>query len=46
MDDALSALTNLGYQAKSARKALGMVLRAEENITLEGLIKEALKRLA
>jgi len=46
MDDALSALTNLGYQAKSARKALEMVRPAQEDITLEVLIKEALKRLA
>ncbi|MBW2095042.1 MAG: Holliday junction branch migration protein RuvA [Deltaproteobacteria bacterium] len=46
LDDALSALTNLGYQANSARKALEMVRRAQADITLEILIREALKKLA
>jgi len=46
LDDALSALTNLGYQAKPARKALEMVRRAQAGITLEILIREALKKLA
>jgi Holliday junction DNA helicase RuvA len=46
LDDALSALTNLGYQAKSARRALELTHRAQSDITLEILIKEALKKLA
>ena len=46
LDDALSALTNLGYHAKSARKALEMVREAQSDISLEVLIREALKKLA
>ena len=46
LDDALSALTNLGYQAKSARKALEMIHLSQSDISLETLIKEALKKLA
>ncbi|OPX38745.1 MAG: Holliday junction branch migration protein RuvA [Deltaproteobacteria bacterium] len=46
VDDALSALTNLGYHAKSARKAVEMVREAQSDITLEVLIREALKKLA
>jgi len=46
LDDALSALTNLGYQVRPARKALEMVFRTQPDITLEVLIKEALKKLA
>ena len=46
LDDALSALTNLGYQAKQAKKTLEMVRRAQTDITLEILIREALKKLA
>lgn len=46
LDDALSALTNLGYQAKSARKALEMVCEGQSAVTLEVLIREALKKLA
>jgi Holliday junction DNA helicase RuvA len=46
LDDALSALTNLGYQAKSARRALEMIHLSQSDISLETLIKEALKKLA
>jgi holliday junction DNA helicase RuvA len=46
LDDALSALTNLGYQAKSARRALEMIPLSQPDISLETLIKEALKKLA
>ncbi len=46
MDDAVSALLNLGYQAKSAKKAVEKACSGLENLTLEGLIKEALKMLA
>ena len=46
LDDALSALTNLGYQAKSARRALEMIHLNQSDISLETLIKEALKKLA
>lgn len=46
MDDALSALTNLGYQAKSAKQALERVCMAEKELNLETLIREALRILA
>jgi holliday junction DNA helicase RuvA len=46
LDDALSALTNLGYHAKSARKALEIVCEGQSAVTLEVLIREALKKLA
>ncbi|MBW1888738.1 MAG: Holliday junction branch migration protein RuvA, partial [Deltaproteobacteria bacterium] len=39
IDDALSALLNLGYSAKSARDTV-------REMTLEGLIREALRILA
>jgi len=45
-DDALSALTNLGYQSKAAKRALEKASRSGEAMTLEALIKEALKALA
>jgi Holliday junction DNA helicase RuvA len=45
-DDALSALNNLGYPAKSARKALEHVLRRDGDVDLETLLKEALRNLA
>ena len=44
-DDALSALLNLGYTAKSAKKALEKALAHTKDMTLEGLIKEALQSL-
>lgn len=45
-DDALSALNNLGYPARSARKALEHVLRRDGDVDLETLLKEALRNLA
>ena len=45
-DDALSALLNLGYPAKSARSAVEKALTHVEDVKLEGLIKEALRILA
>lgn len=46
-DDALSALTNLGYRAQDAKEALKEVLRAKpEAATLQELIRESLKQLA
>lgn len=46
LDDALSALTNLGYPAKAAGRAVENAASSLEEISLESLIKEALKRLA
>ena len=46
IDDALSALLNLGYSAKSAKPALEKARSAVEEMTLEGLIREALRILA
>jgi len=45
-DDALSALSNLGYSSRDAKKALEHVLRTDEEVNLEALLKEALHRLA
>ena len=45
-DDAISALSNLGYPAKSARKAVDAALSTVGEVNLENLIKEALRRLA
>jgi holliday junction DNA helicase RuvA len=44
--DALSALTNLGYPSKAARRALEKTRLSGDSMTLEVLIKEALKTLA
>jgi Holliday junction DNA helicase RuvA len=46
LDDSLSALLNLGYPAKAARRAVEKASAGLEKITLEGVIKEALKSLA
>ncbi len=46
LDDALSALLNLGYQAKAARRAVEKASSNLEDITLEGIIKEALRLIA
>ena len=47
IDDALSALTNLGYRAQDAKEALKEVVRAKpEAATLQELIRESLKQLA
>jgi Holliday junction DNA helicase RuvA len=45
LDDALSALLNLGYPSKSAKNAVDKALPALQEVSLEGLIKEALKLL-
>ena len=45
-DDALSALSNLGYSSRDAKKALEHVLRTDEEVNLEALLKEALRNLA
>ncbi|RLC30553.1 MAG: Holliday junction branch migration protein RuvA [Deltaproteobacteria bacterium] len=46
IDDALSALLNLGYTAKTAKPALEKARLSFEQITLESLIREALRILA
>ncbi len=45
-DDALSALLNLGYPATSAKRAVEKALTRVEGVSLENLIKEALRLLA
>jgi Holliday junction DNA helicase RuvA len=46
IDDAMSAFMNLGYSAKASKQAIEKALSCLEEVTLEGLIKEALKALA
>jgi Holliday junction DNA helicase RuvA len=46
MDDALSALLNLGYSAKSAKEAVERARSVAREMTLEGLITEALRIMA
>lgn len=46
MDDALSALVNLGYSAKSARMAVDRARARKAEMTLEELIREALRTLS
>jgi Holliday junction DNA helicase RuvA len=46
MEDALSALTNLGYSSKSAKLAIEKAGSVDHTMNLEGLIREALKILA
>ncbi len=46
VEDAVSALSNLGYQAKAAQKAVEKAAAMTEHISLEALIKKALKNLA
>ena len=45
-DDALSALINLGYQSRFAKRAIENVLFKDNEIDLETLLKEALRSLA
>jgi len=45
-DDALSALINLGYPSKSAKIVIENVLRNDNDINLDTLLKEALRNLA
>ena len=46
MDDALSALMNLGYSPKSAKMAIEKAKSRTKEITLEDLIREALRILS
>lgn len=46
INDAISALVNLGYQAKSAKTAIEKARSEIKELTLESLIREALKILA
>jgi len=46
VDDALSALLNLGYSPKAAKMAIEKARPLIKEMTLEGLIREALKVLA
>ena len=46
-DDALSALTNLGYRTQDAKDALKLLRKSKpETVTLQDLIRETLKQLA
>jgi len=45
LNDSLSALENLGYQRSLAYNIVSTLLKERENIVLESLITEALKRL-
>jgi Holliday junction DNA helicase RuvA len=46
-DDALSALTNLGYRASDAKEALKAAQQSRSGpLTLQELIRESLKKLA
>lgn len=44
-EEALSALVMLGFARTQAEKVLAGIIRAESNLTVESLIKEALKKL-
>jgi Holliday junction DNA helicase RuvA len=44
--DALSALLNLGYQRSSAEKAIDAALGEGGDITVESILRRALKKLA
>ena len=46
LDDALSALINLGYPQKSAKPALEKARSSLKDMTLEGLIRESLRILS
>jgi holliday junction DNA helicase RuvA len=46
LDDALSALQNLGYSSRPAKQAVDKAISSIKEITLEGVIKEALRLLA
>jgi len=46
LDDALSALLNLGYQKKAAKTAVEKAMKGSAEVNLEGVIKEALKLLS
>jgi Holliday junction DNA helicase RuvA len=44
-EDALSALINLGYPSKAAKKAIEIALRKDQEMNIETLLKEALQNL-
>lgn len=44
-EESLSALVNLGFAKKTVEKVLEQVLKGNDHITVEELIKEALKKL-
>jgi Holliday junction DNA helicase RuvA len=44
-DEALSALVNLGFARKTVEKVLDQILREGDELSVEKLIKEALKKL-
>ena len=46
LDDAISALVNLGYPAKSAKQAVDKAISSKKEPKLEETIKEALRLLA
>jgi len=46
LDDALSALLNLGYSSKAANMAVDKAISNIKDVSLEGVIKEALRLLA
>lgn len=46
LDDALSALQNLGYSSRSSKQAVDEALSKIKDLSLEGVITEALKLLA
>ncbi|MFC1867137.1 Holliday junction branch migration protein RuvA [Thermodesulfobacteriota bacterium] len=46
LNDALSALLNLGYPAKAANRAVENALSSVKEVSLEGVIKEAFRLLA
>ncbi len=48
VDDALSALLNLGYQGAAAKETLRLIERSRpgEELTVEDLLREALRRLS
>jgi len=46
LNDALSALLNLGYPSKAANSAVDRACSTMKEVTLEGLIKKALRLLA
>lgn len=44
-DEAIAALTMLGFAAAASAKTVHALLKADPSLTVEGLIKQALKRL-
>ena len=45
-EDALSALINLGYASKAAKRAIEIALGRDQEMNIETLLKEALRNLA